>query len=210
MRSLFTALTALVCFTHPAQLRAQSVGEDGAVSEARESMPLSAAIAELRRGRFHNDTGRLADGTANPYQLTRAFVPGFDIGPPRYRRAPPDTLASSARLFAATAGVGLLAYPVGGVVYLYSCGAAPPTSSCVLQLALAMSVPVTALGVTARALGADPGRAAFGSILGGALGLAVVAADLDQTLIGVGLAAVAHAAVTTLAARIHFRRRPRT
>ena len=210
MRPLVTAVAALACLAHPAELRAQSVGADAGVSEARESMPLSAAIAELRRGRFHTGTSRLADGTASPYQLTRAFVPGFGVGLQRYQQAPPDTLASSARLFATTAGVGLLAYPVGAVVTLYSCGSAPPTSSCVLQLALGMSVPVAALGVTARALGADPGRAALGSLLGGALGLAVWAADLNQPLVSFGLATVAHAAVTTLAARIHFRTRPRS
>lgn len=195
----------------PWNLGAQVGPDSTGVRATEEPMPLSAAIAEVRRSPFHAAPWALDGLSDTLYGMAIILIPepihGF--APLGHQEAPPDTLASSARLFATAAGVGVVAYAVGGLVYLYSCGSAPPGSSCVLQLALGMSVPVAALGVTARGLGADPGRAALGSILGGAIGLVVSRVDLDQPLISLGLSSVAHAAVTTIAARIHFRRRPR-
>jgi len=73
-------------------------------------------------------------------------------------------------------------------------------------LLLAISVPIVAVGAAAWGAGADPGRAAIGSILGGAIGVPLAFAN---PLIGISVGVLAHAAVTTLASRIHFRRRPR-
>ena len=175
----------------------------------QEPMPLSAAIAEIRTGPAHAATGtaKVLGGAIDRIDFLSASVP--DSGPLRHQEAPRDTLASSGRIFATATGVGLLAYVLGGGVYYYSCGSAPPGSSCLGQAALGMSIPVAALGVTAYGMGADTRRAVFGSILGGAVGLVVFSADLDHPLVSLGLATVAHAAVTTLASKIHFRRRPR-
>ena len=171
-------------------------------------MPLSAAIAVVRKSPFHAATGiaKGLGGAVDRIEILSASVPGS--GPLRYHEAPRDTLASSGRLFATAAGVGLLAYVVGGGVYFYSCAMATPTSSCRGRLALGMSIPVAAVGLTAWEMGAEPRRAVLGSILGGAIGLAVFSA-VDRPLIGLGLTTVAHAAVTTLASKIHFRTRPR-
>ncbi|MDE2753520.1 MAG: hypothetical protein OXI83_13155 [Gemmatimonadota bacterium] len=172
-------------------------------------MHLYAALVEVRERPFLSagTTAKGVGGTVDRTEFLSGSVP--DFRPLRYQEAPRDTLASSGRLFATAAGVGLLGYVVGGGVFYYACGSAAPTSSCFGQLALGMSVPIAAVGVTAYGLGADTDRAVLGSVLGGAIGLAVFAVDLDQPLISLGLATVAHAAVTTLAARIHFRRRSR-
>ena len=206
---MLSRYAALALLAFPWDVVAQ-VGPDPIDAWApRESMPLLAAIAEVRKSPFHaslTTVGGLGDAFPGA-QFHSASVPGF--GPLRYQEAPRDTLASSGRLFITATGVGLLAYVLGGGVYYYSCGSAPPTSSCVGQLMLGMSIPVAAVGGTAWSMGADPGRAVLGSVLGGAVGLAVFSVDLNQPLISLGLATMAHAAVATLAAKIHFRRRPR-
>lgn len=200
---------ALVLAAVATQASAQSPGDAVHAAGVTQSAQLDAAIAEVRSGPFHSGVGSvdLWAGNLQPMALISTF--GTASGWRRNQETPPDTLASSGRLFAATAGVGLLAYPVGAFVFFYSRELGTPTSSEIPYLALGMAIPVAAVGMAARVQGADPGRAALGSILGGALGLAAFSV-VDHPVIGLGLANVAHAAVTTIAARIHFRRRPRS
>ena len=208
--ALFSGAVALVLASVATQASAQSPADGVHASGVTQSLQLDAAIAEVRSGPFHSGVGSadLWAGDLQRMMLVSAF--GTAGGWRRNQATPRDTLASSARLFAATAGVGLLAYPVGAFVFFYSRELGTPTSSEIPYLALGMAIPVVAVGMTARFQGADPGRAALGSILGGALGLAVLSTDPDNLLLGLGLVSVAHAAVTTIAARIHFRRRPRS
>ena len=191
---------ALALLVLPWDVVAQVGPELTDVWTIQEPMPLSAAIAEIRKSPFHAvawPAGGL-DGTLSRAKLRSALAP--DPYLLRYQVASEDTPVSSGRVFVATSGIGLLAYLGTGFFLVLR------TDSEVLFF----SVPVVAVGVAAWVAGADPGRAAIGSILGGAIGIPIVFAEpFNNPLIDVGLGVVAHAAVTTLASRIHFRRRPR-
>lgn len=141
--------------------------------------------------------GMLPVSPLYPMELLSASVHG--PGSLRYQEAPRDTVVSSARVFVSAWSIGLLVYAGGGLIL----HATPYTFE---RGVLAVSVPIAAVGLAAWGAGADPGRAAIGSILGGAIGVPLVFAD---PLIGITFGVVAHAAATTLASRIHFRRRPR-
>ena len=185
--------TALALLVLPWDLGAQVGSDPPDVRPAQESMPLSAAIAEIRKSPFH--AAPWLDGPLYRMELLSASVPGS--GSLRYQEASRDTVVSSARVFVATSSIGLLAYLGTGLfVVLYR-----PDSSVLIY-----SVPITAVGAAAWGAGADPGRAAIGSVLGGAIGISL---GLANPLIGISFGVAAHAAVTTLASKIHFRRRPR-
>jgi len=133
------------------------------------------------------------------WQATRHSVLAPDTDFLWYQEASEDTVVSSGRIFVATWSIGLLGYVVGGLVtfsQIYSD-----------YWWLGVPIPITAVGVAAWGAGADPGRAAIGSILGGAIGVTLAFAN---PLLGISIGLVAHAAVTTLASKIHFRTRPRS
>ena len=186
---------AVALLVLPWDLRAQVGSERIVVRPTQESMPLSAAIAEIRKSPFHAAPN--LDGPLYRMELLSALVPGS--GSLRYQEASRDTVVSTARLFVATSSIGLFGYLGGGLIV-----AARPYSEGYLLLAI--SVPIVAVGAAAWGAGADPGRAAIGSILGGAIGVPLA---LENPLIGISVGVLAHAAVTTLASKIHFRRRPR-
>ncbi len=164
----------------------------------QQPMPLSAAIAEIRKSPFH--AASWLGGPIYRMELRSPLVPGS--GSLRYQEAPRDTVVSTARVFVATSGLGLVGYLGGALIVL-------ARSSDGYEL-LAASVPIVAVGAAAWGAGADPGRAAIGSILGGAIGIPIILAKpTNSPVIDVGLGILAHAAVTTLASKIHFRRRPR-
>ena len=161
----------------------------------QQPMPLSAAIAEIRKSPFH--AASWLGGPLYRMELRSPLVPGS--GSLRYQEAPQDTVVSTARVFVATSSLGLLAYLGSGLIWLYSD-----------YSVLVFSVPIVVVGAAAWGAGADPGRAAIGSILGGAIGIPIILAQpTNSPVIDIGLGIVAHAAVTTLASKIHFRRRPR-
>ncbi len=123
-----------------------------------------------------------------------AAVPDLDFW--RYQEASEETVVSAGWVFVAASIGGVLGYVGTALCCAFS-------DSWVLIYTL----PITAVGVAAWKAGANPGRAAIGSILGGAIGVSlVVGADGP---IGLGLGFLAHVGVTTLASKIRFRTRPR-
>lgn len=203
--------TALALLVLPCDLGAQVGSAALDDRPTRESMRLSAAIEEIRKSPFHASpwsAGELEGDPLYPMELLlvsplyrmelfSASVAGS--GSLRYQEASGDTVVSSARVFVATWSIGLFGYLGGGLIF-----AARPSDN---SLLLGASLPIAAVGLAAWGAGADPGRAAIGSILGGAIGIPLAFAD---PVIGITVGVVAHAAVTTLASKIHFRRRPRS
>lgn len=191
---------ALVPLVLPWDVGAQVGPEPMDVRPMRESMPLSAAIAEIRKSPFHVTLWSAGELVGGPLYRTEAFSasdPGSGLL--RYQEARRDTVVSSARVFVAAWSIGLLVYAGGGLI-------SQGTPYSVDYGVLAISVPIAAVGLAAWGAGANPGRAAIGSILGGAIGVPLA---LENPLIGITVGVVAHAAVTTLVSKIHFRRRPR-
>ena len=190
---------AVALFVLPWDLGAQVGSDPLDVRPAQESMPLSTAIAEIRQSPFH--AAQWLNGPLYRMELFSASVTGS--GSLRYQEASRDTVVSTARVFVATSSLGLVGYLGGALIVL-------ARSNSDGYALLGASVPIVAVGAAAWGAGADPGRAAIGSILGGAIGIPIVLAKpTNSPVIDIGLGILAHAAVTTLASKIHFRRRPR-
>ena len=187
---------ALVLLALPWDIGAQ-VGPDLMdVWAPQEPMPLSAAIAKIRQSPFHSvawSAGQL-DDTFSRATLRASSAP--DLGYWRYQEASENTVVSAGWVFAATTVGGVLGY----LGTAYCCAYSD-------SHVLVYSIPITAVGVAAWVAGADPGRAAIGSIVGGAVGISLALAVGNP--IGLAFGFSAHVGVTTLASKIHFRRRPR-
>ena len=97
-RAIAVALLVL-----PWDLGAQVGSERMVVRPTQESMPLSVAIAEIRKSPFH--AAPKLDGPLYRMELFSASVPGS--GSLRYQEASRDTVVSSARVFVATSSLGL-------------------------------------------------------------------------------------------------------
>ena len=191
-------VTALLLLVHPWDIGAQVGRDSNGRLTPPEPMPLSAAIAEIRKSPFYSVAPSAVplDGILSQATLHSVLAPDTDFL--WYQEASEDTVVSSGRMFLTTWSIGLLGYAVGGLVsytQLYSD-----------YWWLGIPITITAVGVAAWGAGADPGRAAIGSILGGAIGMPLAFAN---PLLGISVGVVAHAAVTTLASKIHFRTRPR-
>lgn len=186
---------ALALLVLPWDLAAQVGSQQMDDRPTQESMPLSAAIAEIRKSPFYRvpwSAGEL-EGSLYRMELRSALAPDTDLL--RYQEASEDTVVSAAWVFGATTTIGLLAYVGTAYYFAYGDSWVP-----------LYSIPVVAVGLAAMGVGADPGRAAIGSILGGAVGVPL--AYSNSPIIAI-LGLLAHPAVTTLASKIHFRRRPR-
>lgn len=192
-------VTALLLLVLPWDIGAQVGRDSNGRLAPPEPMPLSAAIAEIRKSPFHSFAWSAVplDGTLSQATLHSALAPDTDFL--WYQEASEDTVVSSGRIFLTTWSIGLLGYAVGGLIV-----AARPSEGYAL---LGASIPITAVGLAAWGAGADPGRAVIGSILGGAIGVPLAFAN---PLLGISIGVAAHAAVTTLASKIHFRTRPRS
>jgi len=199
MNLVLLFVTALLLLVLPWDIAAQVGRASNGRLAPPEPMPLSAAIAEIRKSPFHSVAPSAGPLDGILWQATRHSVLAPDTDFLWYQEASEDTVVSSGRIFVATWSIGLLGYVVGGLVtfsQIYSD-----------YWWLGVPIPITAVGVAAWGAGADPGRAAIGSILGGAIGVTLAFAN---PLLGISIGLVAHAAVTTLASKIHFRTRPRS
>lgn len=173
MRSLFTALTVLVCVTHAAEVRAQFVRQDAGVSETPESMPLSAAVEQVRRSPFHAPKSLLAltGGPVLDLGLLPAFHTALESTGRRPQTAARDSTFSTIRVLLMSWGAAALS-DIAGVYFTLCSGGG---SGCALEggvgVLAGMTVPVlgTAGGATlggARFLPALAGSAAgFGVVL---------------------------------------------
>lgn len=186
---------ALALLVLPWDLAAQVGSEPVDGRPMPELMRLSTAVAEIRKSPFHAAKRSAGELEGSLYRMEQRSALGPDTDLLRYQEAAEDTVVSAGWVFGATTTIGLLAYV--GTAYGFS-----ESESWVPHF----SIPVVAVGLAAWGAGADPGRAAIGSILGGAIGLPLVYTNSPVWVI---LGVLGHPAVTTLASKIHFRRRPR-
>ena len=160
----------------------------------QEPMALSVAMAKIRSP-FHSaawSSGGL-DTALSPVPLLSASAPNLDSW--RHQEASEDTVSAGWVFLASSIGE-----PLGFVGVAYCCAYDD-------SWLLIYSIPVTTVGVAAWMAGADPQRAAIGSILGGALGIPL-AIKADNLVVGIG-GLLLHTGVTAIASKIHFRTRPR-
>ena len=199
MRSLFSGSMALVLATLTTEVWAQSGAENVDGSDAQGSMPLSAAIADMRRSPFYTSESLVPLGSNMAGLLWAPLAvgsPGSSI-----RWAVNDSTFPARRVFLAALGSSALTvYPAVVLTYMAAYYNSVP------RLAAAFVLPAFGVAGGATLAGARFGPALMGSALGVAAGWAafiaavsLVGEDSDFRVFFV-LGPVIQAAVTTVIA----------
>ena len=200
MRPLFSGSVALMLATLTTEAWAQSGTENADGPNVQGSMPLSAAIADMRRSPFYTSESLVPLGSSiagHPWGPLAAGSPGSAI-----RWAPNDSTLSTGRVFLMSFGAAALSDVVAfglALCWGYGGGSGCPKSDA-FSLVGAIATPVFGTAAGARLAGAPFLPALAGSALGFgvALGALVVFDPDEHPLLFIGIPAAIQAGMTTL------------
>ena len=202
MRLLFSGSVALVLATLTTEAWAQSGTENVDGSDILGSMPLSAAIADMRRSPFYTSESLVPLGSSIAGHLWAPLAvgsPGSAI-----RQAPNDSTLSTGRVFLMSWGAAALSDIVG--VYFLLCtgggGGCFAEGGAGLLAAIATPVLGTAGGATLAGVRFLPALAGSAAGFGVALlhFLHPIVDPNDNFLLYIAIPSVVQAGITTLAA----------
>ena len=200
MRSLSSGSIALVLATLTTEAWAQSGAENALESHALGSMPLSAAIADMRRSPFYTSESLVSLGSSMAGHLWAPLAvdsPGSSI-----RWAANDSTFPGRRVFLVALGSSALTLYLGTAIAIAS-EISDGGGSAALTLG-GLALPVFAVAGGAKLAGARFGPALAGSALGSAAAVAVWLGVGGEPGLWLGLVGPPIHALVTTATASHF------
>ena len=202
MRSVSSGSMALVLATLTTEAWAQSGAENALESHAQGSMPLSAAIADLRRSPFYTSESLVPLGNSMPRHLWAPLATGSRGS--AIRSAPNDSTFSTGRVFLASFGAAALSDVVAfgfALCWAYGGGYGCPDSDAI-SLIGAITTPVLGTAAGARLAEAPFLPALAGSALGFGVVLGILPAfdPDDHAVLYFAIPSIVQAGITTLVA----------